>query len=30
MEIRIHPQPEIYKGSVNPIGTRSCYDEARI
>ena len=25
----IHPQPEIYKGSVNPIGTRSCYDEGK-
>ena len=22
----IHPQPEEYKGSVNPIGIRSCYD----
>ena len=25
----IHPQPESYKGSVNPIGTRSCYDEGK-
>jgi UDP-glucuronate decarboxylase len=23
----IHPQPESYKGSVNPIGIRACYDE---
>lgn len=22
----IHPQPENYRGSVNPIGIRSCYD----
>ncbi len=22
----IHPQPESYKGSVNPIGIRACYD----
>ena len=25
----IHPQPETYKGSVNPIGIRSCYDEGK-
>ena len=25
----VHPQPEIYKGSVNPIGIRSCYDEGK-
>ena len=25
----IHPQPEEYKGSVNPIGLRSCYDEGK-
>ena len=25
----IHPQPEEYKGSVNPIGIRSCYDEGK-
>lgn len=25
----IHPQPEEYWGNVNPIGTRSCYDEAK-
>lgn len=25
----IHPQPEHYKGSVNPIGVRSCYDEGK-
>ena len=25
----IHPQPETYKGSVNPIGLRSCYDEGK-
>ena len=23
----VHPQPESYWGSVNPIGVRSCYDE---
>ena len=22
-----HPQPEDYRGSVNPIGPRACYDE---
>jgi len=25
----IHPQPESYLGRVNPIGTRSCYDEGK-
>ena len=25
----IHPQPESYRGSVNPIGPRSCYDEGK-
>lgn len=25
----IHPQPESYFGSVNPIGPRSCYDEGK-
>ncbi|MCA3445173.1 MAG: SDR family oxidoreductase [Rhodobacter sp.] len=25
----IHPQPEDYRGSVNPIGIRSCYDEGK-
>lgn len=25
----IHPQAEEYKGSVNPIGIRSCYDEGK-
>ena len=25
----IHPQPETYKGSVNTIGIRSCYDEGK-
>ena len=25
----IHPQPEEYFGNVNPIGLRSCYDEAK-
>ena len=25
----VHPQPEHYKGSVNPIGIRSCYDEGK-
>ena len=24
-----HPQPETYKGNVNPIGPRSCYDEGK-
>ena len=25
----VHPQPESYWGNVNPIGTRSCYDESK-
>ena len=25
----VHPQPEDYWGHVNPIGTRSCYDEGK-
>jgi len=25
----IHPQPETYRGNVNPIGHRSCYDEGK-
>jgi UDP-glucuronate decarboxylase len=25
----IHPQPETYKGAVNPIGPRACYDEGK-
>jgi len=25
----IHPQPETYRGSVNPIGPRACYDEGK-
>ncbi|MEB3299786.1 MAG: UDP-glucuronic acid decarboxylase family protein [Candidatus Sericytochromatia bacterium] len=25
----VHPQPETYWGHVNPIGWRSCYDEAK-
>jgi dTDP-glucose 4,6-dehydratase len=25
----VHPQPESYHGSVDPIGPRSCYDEAK-
>lgn len=25
----IHPQPESYRGCVNPIGLRSCYDEGK-
>ena len=26
---KVHPQPESYWGSVNPIGIRSCYDEGK-
>ncbi len=26
---QVHPQPESYWGSVNPIGIRSCYDEGK-
>ena len=25
----VHPQPETYKGSVNPTGPRACYDEGK-
>ena len=25
----MHPQPEAYRGNVNPIGIRSCYDEGK-
>lgn len=25
----VHPQPESYRGCVNPIGIRSCYDEGK-
>ncbi len=25
----IHPQPETYRGCVNPIGIRACYDEGK-
>jgi UDP-glucuronate decarboxylase len=25
----VHPQPETYLGSVNPIGPRACYDEGK-
>lgn len=25
----VHPQPETYKGLVNPIGPRACYDEGK-
>lgn len=25
----VHPQPETYRGNVNPIGARSCYDEGK-
>ena len=25
----VHPQPEGYRGSVNPIGIRACYDEGK-
>ncbi|MCS7314558.1 MAG: SDR family oxidoreductase [Bryobacterales bacterium] len=25
----VHPQPETYWGNVNPVGPRSCYDEAK-
>ncbi len=26
---QVHPQPETYRGSVNPIGPRACYDEGK-
>ena len=25
----VHPQPESYRGAVNPIGLRACYDEGK-
>jgi UDP-glucuronate decarboxylase len=25
----VHPQPENYRGNVNPIGLRACYDEGK-
>ena len=25
----VHPQPEDYRGSINPIGPRACYDEGK-
>ncbi|MAE67755.1 MAG: NAD-dependent dehydratase [Phycisphaeraceae bacterium] len=25
----VHPQPETYRGNVNPIGVRACYDEGK-
>ncbi|MDR3108787.1 MAG: SDR family oxidoreductase [Planctomycetaceae bacterium] len=25
----VHPQPESYRGSVNPVGMRACYDEGK-
>lgn len=25
----VHPQPETYRGNVNPIGIRACYDEGK-
>jgi UDP-glucuronate decarboxylase len=25
----LHPQPELYRGNVNPIGPRACYDEGK-
>lgn len=28
-EPMMHPQPESYRGNVNPIGVRSCYDEGK-
>jgi UDP-glucuronate decarboxylase len=28
-EPEVHPQPETYRGSVNPIGPRACYDEGK-
>ncbi|MFW6197885.1 MAG: UDP-glucuronic acid decarboxylase family protein [Myxococcota bacterium] len=26
---QVHPQPEGYRGAVNPVGPRSCYDESK-
>ena len=28
-EPEVHPQPESYRGAVNPIGPRACYDEGK-
>jgi UDP-glucuronate decarboxylase len=28
-EPRVHPQPESYRGDVNPTGVRACYDEGK-
>jgi len=28
-EPEVHPQPESYRGNVNPIGPRACYDEGK-
>jgi UDP-glucuronate decarboxylase len=28
-DAQVHPQPETYWGHVNPIGSRSCYDEGK-
>ncbi len=28
-EPKVHPQPESYRGAVNPIGRRGCYDEGK-
>ncbi len=25
----VHPQPETYRGAVNPVGPRACYDEGK-
>lgn len=25
----VHPQPEDYRGAVNPVGSRACYDEGK-
>jgi len=25
----VHPQPEVYRGNVNPLGPRACYDEGK-
>ncbi len=28
-DAEVHPQPEAYRGRVNPIGPRACYDEGK-
>jgi UDP-glucuronate decarboxylase len=28
-DANVHPQPESYRGNVNPIGPRACYDEGK-